>query len=164
MRKKFTWYGRAAEERFWSHIERRGPRECWIWFGSTVNHGHGRFRLGNRLLLAHRYSYELAHGPISDGVVICHSCDTPACCNPAHLAAGSQRRNMGECAERGRTARGERHPKARLTREDVDAIRAIYGKPQKYYPGNVSISSLATKYGVAETTIHSIVHYKTWTT
>lgn len=33
-----------------------------------------------------------------------HACDTPACCNPDHLADGTQADNMRDAAERGRNA------------------------------------------------------------
>lgn len=48
----------------------------------------------NRMLLAHRVSYEIANGPIPDGMVLDHLCRNPACVNPAHLDAVPQRENV----------------------------------------------------------------------
>lgn len=78
-----------AEVRF----ERRRPIQepgcCWIWAGSKGLNGYGLFQIGGRgspHVGAHRFAYEMAHGPIPKGMVVMHSCDTPACVNPAHLS------------------------------------------------------------------------------
>jgi HNH endonuclease len=79
---------------------------CHLWLAETNNRGYGRFaiyRSGRRIrLLAHRLSYALANGAIAAGSVIRHDCDTPACCNPGHLLAGSQLDNIRDAVWRGR--------------------------------------------------------------
>lgn len=56
---------------------------------------------------AHRVAYVRANGAIPDGMVIDHLCNTPACINPDHLAATSQRVNVlrSERTLAGRNAR-----------------------------------------------------------
>jgi hypothetical protein len=74
--------------RFWSKIDVRGRNECWPWIaGSRANGGYGSFSIGRKLkhLRAHRLSWELAYGPIPDGMDVLHKCDYPPCCNPECL-------------------------------------------------------------------------------
>ena len=84
----------TAEERFWPKVDRSG--ECWLWTANRLPAGYGLFGAGGRekgAVLAHRFSYELAHGPIPEGLVIDHLCRTPACVRPDHLEAVTQREN-----------------------------------------------------------------------
>lgn len=90
--------------RFWNNVVRADG--CWLWVGTIDDKGYGKISHGGRAykkdLKAHRLSYELRNGPIPDGMVICHRCDTPACVNPAHLYAGTQKQNMMDASARGR--------------------------------------------------------------
>lgn len=74
---------------------------CWLWLGPTAN-GYGVFNDQGRRVRAHRAAYEQANGPIPDGMVICHKCDTPSCVNPDHLFCGTQRDNVRDMAVKGR--------------------------------------------------------------
>jgi hypothetical protein len=53
-------------------------------------------------VLAHRVSYEIFVGPIPDEMFVLHSCDRPPCCQPAHLEAGTQSKNVQDMWDRGR--------------------------------------------------------------
>lgn len=55
-----------SEVRFWSHVDTSGGIfACWPWTGIRNNTGYGLFDPGRtRRVLAHRYAYELRHGPI----------------------------------------------------------------------------------------------------
>ncbi len=81
---------------------------CWIWQGSLNDAGYGRFAHDGRSNLAHRYSYQYFNGEIPDNAFVCHSCDTPACCNPTHLWLGSQADNMRDASQKGRLPTGSR--------------------------------------------------------
>jgi hypothetical protein len=90
----------SVVERFWSKVVKSDG--CWEWTACT-NTGYGIFALrrnGKRQILAHRFSYELANGPISDGLYICHRCDNPLCIRPDHLFAGTQADNMRDQSEK----------------------------------------------------------------
>lgn len=60
---------------------------CTLWFGVSLPAGYGRVSVKGSLRLAHRVAYELHHGPIPEGLVIDHLCNTPSCINPSHLKA-----------------------------------------------------------------------------
>jgi hypothetical protein len=53
-------------------------------------------------------------------------------------------------------SKGENNPTAKLTIDDVRAIRAVYAD------GNTGYSTLAAKYNVSKTTIAAIISGKTW--
>lgn len=85
--------------------------ECFEWRGNLNNKGYGtkRFSKYGGLILTHRLAYAWANGlwgangpEIPRGMKVLHSCDNPACCNPAHLTSGTQAANMRDCANKGR--------------------------------------------------------------
>lgn len=87
--------------RFWRHVEKTDG--CWLWVGGRANGGYGRFgALPDRIVYAHRFSYELHKGPIPDGMFVCHSCDNPSCVRPDHLFAGHNVDNVRDMVAKGR--------------------------------------------------------------
>lgn len=70
---------------------------CHNWLGNLNGGGYGVIiegGLGSRLLRTHRVAYEIAKGPIPDGLQIDHLCRNRRCCNPDHLEAVTQQINM----------------------------------------------------------------------
>lgn len=108
------------------------------------------------MLYAHRVAFWLAHGWWPP--VVRHSCDWPPCCNPLHLLAGTVADNNADMHRRGRArfADGEAAAAAKLTSEQVAAIRALYA------PGVVTLQVLADEYGVSKPTISRIINGKRW--
>lgn len=106
----------------------------------------------------HRVAYELAHGEIPSGMIICHTCDNPACCNPAHLWAGTNADNVHdrERKHRGKHALGENHGRTSLTDQDVTNII------HRYRNGEITQRALAHQYGVNKNTIWNIINGKFW--
>lgn len=87
---------KPPEERFWKHVNK--TETCWLWTGAT-NGRYGKFaartsRADPLTVFAHRFSYELAHGPIPDGLVVNHRCEVRLCVNPAHLEAVTVSENL----------------------------------------------------------------------
>lgn len=100
-----TRHGQSIEARFWAKVDVRGPDDCWLWTASTADGGYGQFMVSStprRITRAHRLSWSLANGPVPSGMVICHRCDVPACCNPAHLFAATQLENIADMRRKGR--------------------------------------------------------------
>lgn len=84
---------RTVEQRFWSKVEKTDT--CWLWTASInqkTRYGHFARRHGDGVD-AHRFSYELAHGPIPAGLDVHHKCWVRHCVNPAHLEAMTRAQN-----------------------------------------------------------------------
>ena len=127
---------------------------CWTWKGYKRPGGYGEAYIGREpreRILAHRLAYEVMIGPPGDRLV-CHHCDNPPCCNPAHLFLGTMQDNMADRNAKGRQARGERNGPAKLTAEQVLSIRADARGCRK----------LAKAYGMSIGAIVSIRSGKSW--
>lgn len=95
-------------DRFWSKVDKRGPDECWPWTGARSVTGYGMLSVPGLQapVQAHRVACGLATGSVQDGRYVCHSCDNPGCCNPAHLWIGTHRENMHDMHAKGRNRNG----------------------------------------------------------
>lgn len=100
---------KTIQERFWPKVKISESGKCWEWQASRLRSGYGMIGSGGRgrPLLAHRVAWEIANGAIPEGMVVCHKCDNPACCNPAHLFVGAQSDNVRDMISKGRDCRGE---------------------------------------------------------
>ena len=150
---------------------------CWLWTG----YKSGRYGGFYKQAKAHRWSYETFVGPIPDGKVVCHKCDTPLCVNPAHLWVGSQKDNVQDMIAKGRQTkvfgprpwnsrpgdlnpsrvhkhrmpRGEKVNTAKLTAEQVVKIRELRKSGLTY-------SEIGRQYGVTYVCIQAIATGKSW--
>lgn len=134
---------KTLAERFWTKVDKRGPDECWPWTARVSSWGYGQIISPpgpkQTVLTASRVSFEIHNGPIPSGMVVCHSCDNPRCCNPAHLWIGTHKDNCADRNRKGRQSRGLTRPGVKLTPEKVLAIRA----------SEKDNAMLAAEYGVA---------------
>lgn len=79
---------------------------CRTWDGKLNQHGYGVCKHEGKELRAHRLVYFSLNPNADQSQVVLHSCDTPACVNPAHLSAGTQQDNMLDMHRKGRFGGG----------------------------------------------------------
>jgi DNA-binding XRE family transcriptional regulator len=147
-----------VQARFWAKVNK--TEGCWLWTGSRNAKGYGQFnwrKLG-RPHLAHRFLLLMQGIPVPAGMMVLHECDNPACVNPAHLRLGTAAENSQDMVQKNRSSRGERHCHAKLTLADVLLIRQLHTTYQH------TQQELAALFGVARTTISSIVTGRNWKT
>src|SRR3990167_1660574 len=88
---------------FWSQTILVTETGCVIWLGNDDGNGrYGRFKISGRTRSAHRFAWELIHGPIPQGMNVLHKCDVSMCVNSNHLFLGTQKDNMIDCISKGR--------------------------------------------------------------
>lgn len=128
---------------------------CHIWHGAICSStGYGRFGVAGINCRAHRVAWELANGPIPNGLCVLHHCDNRKCVNPSHLFIGTKKDNVRDMWAKGRQniVRGEIHPKAKLRSSDIPYIRS----------STLSNSALARHYGVTHKAIAFIRERVNW--
>lgn len=88
-------------ERFWAKVDQQGPVSstrpdlgpCWLWVAGVNSKGYGIFWDGLRYVTAHRFSYELHHGPLPEGLEPDHLCRVHPCVNPDHMEGVTRSEN-----------------------------------------------------------------------
>ncbi len=145
--------GMSAEQRFFAQAVK--SEGCWSWSASKDKDGYGMFRgdvLGVMYARAHRFSWAFHNQTaIPDGSIVCHSCDNPQCCNPAHLRLGTHEDNQRERRSKGRHG-AMRLPAAKLSAEQVLEIRTAVGRQK----------DIAERFGITQTTVSDIKRRKSW--
>ena len=150
--------------RFWSKVDKENSTmfyngtRCWEWAAHVSKNGYGVFRLGFRLVLAHRFAWGIANREIPDGLFILHHCDNRASVRKDHLFLGTKKDNSDDMVKKGRRANfsGESNGRSKLTVTQVNEIR------QRYESGGVTQTSLAREFDVHHTQIGCIVNFKHW--
>lgn len=128
-----------------TRVERQ-PDGCWLWTGALNSAGYGHFAREGLGVVAHRWFYEQANGPIPAGLVLDHVCRTPRCVNPAHLEAVTNAENC------------RRGSNTRVTREVAASIQAEY----RPYSRTASARALGAKYGISEVHAFRIAKGDRW--
>lgn len=148
---------KPLDDAFFSKVEMIPLLGCWLWTGALSTKGYGSIRRDGRTRTASVLSYQMHRGEIPFGLCVLHRCDIPSCVNPEHLFLGTQKENVEDRDRKGRGApglRGEMHPSAKLTAEDVAKIRS----------SAESSVALGRLYGVSKTQILRIRKNITWHT
>lgn len=148
------------EVRFWRHV-RKGDG-CWEWTSSYFDKGYGQFKAlaDAPPVRAHRFSWELHNGPISEGLKVLHHCDNPPCVRPDHLFLGTPADNAADRNAKGRTAVGDAvgggwsgTGNRKLTDDDIATIRLRRDETAR---------AIARDYGVSHTTIVRLLNGTSW--
>ncbi len=125
---------------------------CWNWIGSKNTDGYGNFRVGSKIVGAHRLSYELLVGPIPKDICVLHICDNPSCVNPDHLWLGTHADNSADKVAKNRQEKGEDRKDAKLTEDQILLIRR----------DNRIHSKIAEEYGIDQSTVSRIRSREDW--
>lgn len=161
-------------DRFMSKIERQ-DNGCWRWTAGTrgrIRNGlaYGSFHYHDRDHLAHRVAWLFFNGYLPPkNLEVCHSCDFPPCVNPDHLFLGTHKDNMKDAAEKRRMChgekrteinklsinRGERHPCAKLKKENIPEILKLRSE-------GLSYMKIARRFNVSYPTIRNAALGKSW--
>lgn len=128
---------------------------CWEWQAARWRGSYGIFSWRGHRIRAHRYAFLLAYGTLPPRLHICHRCDNPPCCNPAHLFSGTPQDNMRDAQQKGRLSEGERHTSSRLTLRQVQQIR------QDFQDG-IAMRDIVQSTDMSFATVWNIVHGKSW--
>lgn len=155
-------------DRILDRVVRCPVKGCWEWKGAASHFGHGMVTVRGmkpRVQRVHRVVYGLLCGPIAPGLFVCHKCDNPSCCNPAHLFIGTAADNNRDSKSKGRNARGETCGPSRLSADEVRRIRSEWaGRPKsgaRSKPGHGSLA-MSERFGVSKPTILRVVRGETW--
>jgi hypothetical protein len=147
-----TSRGYSIDDKFWLMVERRGDDDCWHWLGGVGPKGYGKASLYRLVIGAHVLSWIVNTGDITNGFLVCHSCDNPTCVNPKHLFLGTHDDNMKDMDSKGRRRICEQHPFAKLDWDKVRDIRA----------SGESSRSIANRLGVSHKAILAVRNNQTW--
>ncbi len=164
--------------KFWANVDRAdGDDSCWLWTaGGYAQTGYGQATtiLGlpgspnTRSTTAHRQAWIITngdpgvHSSPKDGRAVknrvLHRCpggSNRLCCNPAHLAVGTDKDNADDRASEGHTFRGEQVTIHVLAEANVREALELYGNGS-------TMEQLAARYEVNRATIASMLHGETW--
>ena len=104
----------AGKAKFWSKVASGDAADCWPWTGGMFAKDYGCFPVKRKSYYAHRYALALSTGLDPVGLVVCHRCDNPKCCNPAHLFAGTHQDNSRDMVAKGRGVTAEKPHESRV--------------------------------------------------
>lgn len=144
---------KSIAERLSAKVGARTKAGCMEWQGTVGSTGYGLIRIGPAKAGkagVHRVAYELANGPIPDGMDVCHRCDNRRCCNPEHLFLGTRKDNVADMVAKNRHAWRNPPPWTKLSDVDVSDILVLrsFGMSRK---------AIAREYGVSRPLISMLV-------
>jgi hypothetical protein len=139
------------ETRFWLKVKKNSGDRCWEWTAALRKEGYGNFWLKRRNVDAHRFSYELANGPVPKGAFICHHCDNPRCVRPDHLFQGTPKDNAQDMLKKDR--------KRGAVKLSVAMVKMI----KRRLASGECHKAIAAGMGVSENIVYFIKQGRTWT-
>ncbi len=150
----------TVAERFWAKVAVIEDEDsCWEWQAYRMPNGYGILSVNRRPVGAHRFAWELAEGPIPEGLCVCHTCDNRRCVRRSHLFLGTLADNIADMIAKGRdrhrAPRGEDSPHAVVTEAEVRAIRLRIADGETQ-------AQLAREHGVTISAVNRMWKRKSW--
>lgn len=131
------------------NIDTQAPHG-WTWLAGVDDSGYGRLSVGGKWVAAHRISWLVFRGPIPAALQVLHTCDVRFCVCPSCLFLGTNADNVADRTRKNRIGR--------VAKLDTDTVRYIREQVARGIPQR----QLAHQFGVEATTVHKIIHRKTW--
>ena len=147
--------GAADTRRFFSKIEKQLGDGCWEWKAGTTLDRYGVFKYFGKNRRAHRIAWLIRYGYWPD-LLVCHTCDNPACVRWSHLFVGSDQDNKNDAVQKSRHARGNKIGCSRLAPQQVLIAR------QQFDRGIATISELARACSVTYKAMELVVKREVW--
>jgi len=141
-------------KRFWAKVQKTDT--CWLWTGFLDRYGY--FPHQGKRYGAHRFSWELFFGKIPSGLFVLHKCDNPACVNPDHLFLGTQKENMEDMVNKGRSGKKPKYGK----NNHMSVLNEVAVREIRSLDGTFSRRELSEKYGVTRQAIGEVIRRVTW--
>ena len=166
-------YGGTLEEKLERGIVRIPFSGCHIWILSSAGKGYGVISHDGIQKYLHRLMWEMHNGEIPDGMLICHTCDTPACANPNHLFLGTPKDNSMDREKKGRRrggfpegyvhpmsidpslGQGENNPTSKITSHDAMTIVGMY-------ESGIPLREIASTFGLDRNYTWKIANRRVW--
>lgn len=128
--------------------------DCILWpFRSKYTTGYPSISYEGKLTGAHRLMCRMVHGePPTPTHEAAHRCGTRLCVNHRHLRWATPSENAGDKAAHGTNLTGERNLNAKLTIQEVLAIRDARG----------THDNIAADYHISRRNVGAIKSRKTW--
>jgi len=122
---------------------------CWLWTGYTNSCGYGQMGIFKKKYQAHRISWFIHKGAVSEGKQLNHTCDVSLCCNPEHLYEGTVSENMQDCLKRSKSNKN--------FKIDVETALEIASYKDKY--NGVAISKILD---IPKSLVQCVLRGETW--
>lgn len=133
---------------------------CWEYSGAKDADGYGKFWFDGKSKGAHQFSARyLGNLIINKGDQVCHTCDNPPCCNPAHLFIGTSQQNTADRHHKGRTAKGSKVGTSKYNEATIQLIKDVYNS-RPHYRG--IIKDLAIEFNVTYTVVWYACRKNSW--
>ena len=145
----------TTEERLLNKLYK--TETCWIWTGWHVSPcGFGILSIKHRhQVRVHRLAYKLWVNPdLPNSVAVTQTCLNRLCCNPEHLFAKPWSKDLID-TKKG-TLRGDNHPNAKFTLEQIKEIRRLWGTFE------FKQTEIAQMFKTTQPVIQRIVTNKSW--
>lgn len=153
--------------RFWEKVQIGSADECWLWTGARLKsqggrEAYGHVNINGSSFTAHVIAWELSTGEqLPVGMIGCHACDNPPCCNPAHVFPGTHADNSRDMVQKNRHSRTATFGNRKLSDVQVEAIRAQVARLRRGEKQR-TFESLGEVFGVSARAIRKIASGESW--